>query len=129
MRRHRQWRAALAGWVCALLSTQAPAQTAGDPLRGAQAYESRCAGCHSVESDRVGPRHRGVLGRRAGSVAGFGYSRALKASGLLWDARLLERWLADPQALVPGQAMGYSVADPAVRTDLVAFLATLKVAN
>ena len=127
MRRHRQWHAALAGLVCTTLGAQAPAQTAGDPARGAQAYESRCGGCHSVESDRVGPRHRGVLGRRAGSVAGFDYSRALKASGLLWDARLLERWLADPEALVPGQRMGYSVADAAVRKDLVAYLATLKV--
>ena len=52
--------------------------------RGAQAHESRCTGCHSVDQDRVGPRHASVRGRKA----------------------RLERWLADPQALVPGQRMG-----------------------
>lgn len=122
----RQWHAALAGLLCAGFGARAPAQAPADALRGAQAYESRCGACHSVEADRVGPRHRGVLGRRAGSVPGFHYSRALKASGFAWDAQLLERWLADPEALVPGQGMGYRVADPAVRKDLVAYLATLK---
>ena len=116
----------LAGYAVLLLSLQAPASAGGDALRGAQAYESRCTGCHSVEQNRVGPRHAGVFGRKAGSVPYFAYSPALKAAGFRWDRTRLERWLADPQALVPGQRMGYSVADAAVRDDLVAFLATLK---
>ena len=102
-----------------------PASAGGDALRGAQAYESRCTACHSVDADRVGPRHAGVLGRRAGSVPGFAYSPALKASRFAWDQSLLLRWLTNPEALVPGQRMGYSVADAAVREDLVAYLATL----
>ena len=112
--------------LLALLRVGMPAHAAGDATRGAEAYEARCGGCHSVESDRVGPRHAGIVGRRAGSVAGFAYSPALKASGFTWDAARLERWLSDPEALVPGQRMGYRVDDAAVRADVIAYLATLK---
>lgn len=109
--------------VCAAAS---PAWAAGDAQRGQQAYEARCGGCHSVDTDRVGPRHAGVLGRRAGSVPGFTYSDALRKSGLTWDAALLERWLANPEALVPGQRMGYQLADAQARADIVAYLTTLQ---
>ena len=109
--------------VCAAAS---PAWAAGDAQRGQQAYEARCGGCHSVDTDRVGPRHAGVLGRRAGSVRGFTYSDALRKSGLTWDAALLERWLANPEALVPGQRMGYQLADAQARADIVAYLTTLQ---
>jgi cytochrome c len=102
-----------------------PGWAVGDAHRGQQAYEARCGGCHSVDADRVGPRHAGVLGRRAGSVAGFPYSDALRRSGLTWDATLLERWLANPEALVPGQRMGYQLADAQVRADIVAYLSNL----
>jgi cytochrome c len=101
------------------------AQADGDAARGKDAYEVRCGGCHSVEADRIGPRHAGVLGRQAGSVVGFDYSPALQRSGITWNAGLLERWLADPEALVPGQRMGYRLADGQARADIVAYLATL----
>lgn len=58
------------------------ALAAGNAVRGAQVYEARCAGCHSVQADRVGPRHAGVVGRQAGSVPGFAYSPALQKSGI-----------------------------------------------
>lgn len=102
---------------------------AGDAGRGAQTYETRCGGCHSVETDRVGPRHRGVVGRRAGSVDGYAYSDALKASRITWDAALLDRWLTDPEALVPGQRMGYRLSDAQARADVIAFLQTLNPAR
>ncbi len=102
---------------------------AGDAGRGAQAYEARCGGCHSVETDRVGPRHRGVVGRRAGSVDGYAYSDALKSSRITWDAALLDRWLTDPEALVPGQRMGYRLGDAQARADVIAFLQTLNPAR
>lgn len=94
--------------------------------RGEQAYEARCAGCHSVATDRVGPRHAGVFGRRAGSVPGFAYSSALAASGLVWTAETLDRWLANPEAVVPGQRMGYQLGDAQARAEIVAFLSTLR---
>lgn len=110
--------------VLALASAAAPA--AGDASRGARAYEARCGACHAVQADRIGPRHAGVFGRRAGSLSGFDYSPALKASGITWDAQTLERWLADPEALVPGQRMAYRLGDASIRADVIAYLATLK---
>jgi cytochrome c len=111
--------------LAALSVAAAPAWPAGDVQRGLQTYEARCGGCHSVATDRIGPRHAGVVGRRAGSVPGFAYSDALRNSGLTWDAALLDRWLANPEALVPGQRMGYQLADAQARADIVAYLATL----
>lgn len=111
--------------LAAVCAAAGPAWAGGDAQRGQQAYEARCGGCHSVEADRVGPRHAGVVGRRAGSVPGFAYSEALRSSGLTWDAALLDRWLADPEALVPGQRMGYRLADAQARADIVAYLSTL----
>ena len=120
--------AVTAGAALAVLATCASAHAAGDAARGKDAYEARCGGCHSVETDRIGPRHSGVVGRKAGSVEGFAYSPAVKASGVVWSAQTLERWLADPEALIPGQRMGYSLGDAALRADVIAYLATLKTA-
>ncbi|XHS76364.1 c-type cytochrome [Burkholderiaceae bacterium UC74_6] len=110
------------------LSTQAslalPAPA--DPARGQALYQARCTACHSVERPGLGPQHRGVFGRLAGTAPGFsGYSAALKRSGIVWNEASLERWLTDPERLVPGQAMGISVPDAAERADLIAYLRTL----
>ena len=97
----------------------------GDPVRGAQLYD-RCAACHSLEQDRVGPRHCGLLGRRAGSVKGFDYSAAMKKSGIVWTERTLDRFLAAPLKVVPGTAMTYDgVKDERERADLIAYLAKM----
>lgn len=98
----------------------------GDVRRGMQLYRQRCADCHSVDDNDTGPRHRGVLGRSAGTVPGFEYSPALRRSGLVWTPRTLDAWLRDPDALVPGQAMEERVSDARARRDLIAYLATLR---
>lgn len=98
------------------------AHAAGDPARGAELYEARCSGCHSLDANRVGPMHRGIVGRKAGSVKDYPYSAALRKSKLTWNEGALERWLANPEALVPGQKMGYSVAEPEDRADIIAYL-------
>lgn len=108
--------------IFALQSTVAFA----DASRGKTLYESRCIGCHSIDANRVGPAHRGVVGRKVGSVADFEYSTALKGADLVWDAPLLQRWLTNPEALIPGQRMGYSVSEAKDRTDLVEYLQTQK---
>jgi cytochrome c len=118
-------RAGSAIWAAVALAAATPAQAGGDVERGRLAYEARCGGCHSVQADRAGPRHAGLFGRLAGSVPGFAYSPALKSSRVVWNAETIERWLRNPEALIPGQAMGVSVADAAVRADIVAYLATL----
>ena len=95
---------------------------ATDATRGNELYESRCAGCHSLDQDRVGPRHRGLIGRKAGAVSGFKYSPALRASRIVWSPRTLDAWLTNPERLVPGQRMNYSVPDAADRAALIAYL-------
>ena len=98
----------------------------GDAVHGEELYNSRCVACHSPDANRVGPRHRGVVGRRAGSVADFNYSKALKGSDVVWDEQTLDRWLANPEAFIPGQRMNFRVSQPEDRADLIAFLKTLK---
>jgi cytochrome c len=95
---------------------------AADATRGKELYESRCAGCHSLDQDRIGPRHRGLIGRKAGAVPGFEYSSALRASRIVWSSQTLDAWLSNPERLIPGQRMNYSVADAADRAALVAYL-------
>ncbi|MDH3233947.1 MAG: cytochrome c family protein [Alphaproteobacteria bacterium] len=91
-------------------------------VRGRQIYE-RCQGCHSIDRDRAGPRHRGLFGRRAGTVPGFAYSDAMRRSGIIWTAATLDRFLAAPTKAVPGTSMGFDgVKDPRERADLIAYL-------
>src|SRR5579864_6827873 len=96
----------------------------GDAARGQVLYQG-CMDCHSIGKDDVGPRHRGVVGRRAGSIAGFDYSKELKNSGLTWDEATLDRWLTDPSALVPGTRLYFQIADAQARADLIAYLKEL----
>jgi cytochrome c len=111
--------------VPALLATLLclPAQAAGDPARGEALYV-RCQACHALAQDRVGPRHCGVVGRRAGSVPGYAYSPAMKSSHLVWNPATLDRFLTHPLKAVPGSTMTYDgVPDPQDRADLIAWLA------
>ena len=111
-------RVALAAGLALAAGTAAGA----DAARGEQLY-TRCAACHALAYDRVGPRHCGLLGRRAGSVPGFDYSPAMKRSKLVWNKETLDRFLADPPKAVPGTTMTYAgVADPKERADLIAYL-------
>jgi len=112
--------------VLLLGAMPAAAVAAGDAARGRELYETRCIGCHSIEADRIGPRHRGLVGRRAGSVDGFDYSPALRSAKFSWDAATLDRWLANPEATVPGQRMNYQVGDERDRADLIAYLSTAR---
>jgi cytochrome c len=106
--------------ILAALAT-APAMAAGDPERGQQVYEG-CQDCHSLDKNDVGPRHRGVFGRKAGSLADFDYSPALKGAGFVWDEASLDKWLTDPQAFLPGVRMFYHLESPQDRADVIAFL-------
>lgn len=92
-------------------------------VRGKTLYQS-CMGCHSIEENDVGPKHRGVVGRPAGAIPGYAYSSALKKSGLVWTPANLDRWLTNPQKMVPGAKMYFSVSNPQNRADIIAYLAT-----
>ncbi|HQZ46075.1 MAG TPA: c-type cytochrome [Usitatibacteraceae bacterium] len=113
---------AIAAAAIAIGAPAAMAAPAGNAVRGEALYE-RCFACHSLETDRAGPRHCGLLGRRAGSVPGFDYSPAMRAAGIVWSAETLDRFLAAPTAVVPGTSMGYAgIASAQERADLIAYL-------
>jgi cytochrome c len=107
--------------VVLALPAAAPA-VAGDAAHGKELYESRCGGCHSLDANRVGPAHRGVYGRTAGTAPNFGYSTAVKNSGVVWGEKTLDAWLTNPQALIPGQRMNFRVATVEDRADIIAYL-------
>ena len=111
---------AFAGGIAAIAA--ASANAAGDAAHGQQLYTARCIACHSLDENRVGPKHRGVYGRKAGRAESYDYSPALRQTTIVWNDTTLDRWLADPEKLIPGQKMGYQVPEAADREDLIAFL-------
>ncbi len=94
---------------------------AGDPVRGEVLYKD-CQNCHSIDKNDTGPMHKGVVGRMAGTVPGYDYSPALKNAKIIWSEENLDKWLANPEELVPGTKMLFAVDDPKDRADLIAFL-------
>jgi cytochrome c len=119
--------------LAALLAASIAATAEGDAPRGARVFQ-RCYSCHSVDPNETaqlqGPSLYGVIGRRAGSVPGFEYSDAMKAkgaAGLIWSADVLSRFIADPDALVPGTPMVVlpPLQDAQDRADLIAYLASV----
>ena len=97
----------------------------GDSARGKRSFGA-CAACHSLQPDRnmTGPSLAGLWDRKAGTLPSFSrYSPALKSSGIVWTDATLDKWLANPQQLVPGNTMTFpGIEDTRVRADLVAFL-------
>ena len=113
--------------LAALAAGGARGQTDAGVKHGAAIFAGQCALCHGANgAGGQGPSLQGVVGRKVAST-GFAYTAALKAKGsATWDARSLSRYLADPQAAVPGTAMAVQVSDATARHDLIAYLATLK---
>jgi cytochrome c len=99
-----------------------PGSAVDEVAAGQRLYEARCTGCHSVDADRTGPRHRDVVGRRIASVAGFGYSPALRRLGGIWSPARLDRWLSGTQRMAPGSRMYIEIDDPTQRRLLIAYL-------
>jgi cytochrome c len=102
-----------------------PLAAAGDAARGAQLF-GQCRACHSTEPGEhlTGPSLRHVWSRKAGTAEGFmRYSDALRRSGIAWDETSLDKWLADPAAFVPGNAMTFpGIKNAQARQDVIAYL-------
>jgi cytochrome c len=101
----------------------------GDAGRGRVIF-NQCLACHAPNPTDVpnpGPDLRGVIGRPAGSVPGYRYSRALRNVRRSWTEMALDAFLADPQAAVPGNTMPFpGMTDDTERRDLIAYLKTLQ---
>lgn len=124
--------AALLASACSVSPTARPLPASDQPALigradvGKQLYDTQCLDCHAVDHHRIGPLHRGVVGRLAGSAPGYDYSTGLKRSTIRWTPETLDRWLSDPDAYVQNQQMDFKVEDAQERADLIAYLATLK---
>ena len=106
-----------------LLAVAAWAGTVTDDVAAGQTlYLNTCGGCHSVDTSRIGPRHRNVVGRAVASVQGYDYSPALKKLGGFWTPARLDQWLSGTQKMAPGSKMYLELDDPAVRRSIITYL-------
>jgi cytochrome c len=105
-----------------VLPSEAEAQSGQD---GQALFQKRCSGCHALDADHEGPRLRGVVGRAAGTVKTFQYSEALKNAKHVWDETNLNKWLTDPESVVPDNDMSFQVPKQEERLAIIAYLKSL----
>jgi cytochrome c len=96
-----------------------------DANRGRDLFQRRCTGCHTLDRLKAGPPLRSVFGRPAARDAQFPYSDALKQARVSWDEVTLDKWLTDPESLVPGNDMSFRLDNAAERADIIAYLKQL----
>ena len=111
-------------WAMALLAAAGSARADGDAARGEKRFEE-CGACHKLAAgeNEIGPSLHGVFDRKAGEIADFRYSPALRRSGITWTPQTLDTFLADPQKVVPANRMPYAgMLDAGDRADLIAYL-------
>jgi cytochrome c len=92
------------------------------PLQDEALFEKRCGGCHALDRDKEGPRLRGVYGRPSGAITSFNYSAPLKNAHLIWDDATLDKWLTDPNNVVPDTDMDFRLEKSDERRQIIAFL-------
>jgi cytochrome c len=118
---------ALAAGAVLLLPLLVAAAPQGDSRRGEIAYQ-KCYSCHAIEPGRQleGPSLHGIVGREVAGAAGFEYSSAMRAFATAnprWTKALLDRFIADPESLVPHTRMNFNgIGDRRERADLIAYL-------
>jgi cytochrome c len=107
-----------------MLQLAGVARADGDAARGEARFQD-CAPCHKLEAgaNNVGPSLHSIFTRKAGELADFRYSPAIKRSGIIWTPETLDKFVTDPQALVPTNRMPYAgMASAGDRADLIAYL-------
>jgi len=124
-------------WISAAVLTLLTVAITGravaqDVQNGEQVFK-KCMACHRVgpgAKNLVGPQLNGIIGRKAGTVEGFTYSQANKdagAKGTTWTEEVLDKYLADPHAFMPGTKMAFAgIPDESDRKDLIAYLKQFK---
>ena len=118
----------LSGSALAAAPAAPAAPAAGDVARGEKRFKAICGACHTLDPAKksIGPHLKGVVGRKAGTVAGFAYSVGMKNSGITWDTAILDPYLTRPGNVVKGTKMINMVANAKDRSDIIAYLATVK---
>ena len=97
----------------------------GDIENGKKIHVAYCEGCHALDANGIGPAHRNVFGRNAGSLPGYAYSKALGAYDKPWTAERLNSWLSDPGSFIPGSRMGFPLREAKERADVIAYLQSI----
>jgi cytochrome c len=119
--------AALGYALLALPLSGSTANAAGDAKAG-EAVFSRCAACHSTSPgvNKIGPSLAGIVGSQSGAVPGFHFSSGMKNAKVTWDEASLDKFLQNPNGLVHGTSMFFSVPNATDRQNVIAYLETLK---
>ena len=117
---------AAASFISSGARAAAPAESV---IAGRVVFQEQCQSCHSAGPgavNRLGPHLNGLIGRRAGSVEGYGYSSASRRSGITWDAVSIASYLGNLRLVMPGTKMAYAgLKDENQLSDLIAFLESL----
>jgi cytochrome c len=120
---------ALSGMAC-MFSVPSALSQASQGVEGAsgqQAFNNACRTCHTVKEgdNRLGPNLHKIVGRKAGSLPDYAFSNAMKEADFVWNEERLDRFIANPDEVVPGHSMkpygGLSSSDD--RTKIIAYLA------
>ena len=113
--------------LCILASSALSGRhSAGDAAKGEKVFK-KCKACHVVQEgkNKTGPSLYGVVGRAAGSIEGYKYSKAMAGSGLVWDAETLDAYLTNPKKYLKGTKMAFAgLKKEKDRADVIAYLAT-----
>ena len=111
--------------ILAVVCTAIAASSTDAAARGREAFEKRCTGCHALDKNKVGPRLRGIYGRRAGADTEFTYSDAAKGASVTWDESTLDRWLINTESVIPGNDMSFRLDNADERAGIIAYLKQL----
>ena len=111
--------------VFLILAAAAPAAAEGDAARGKRVF-NKCKACHLLEDTgkkKIGPHLAGIFGRKAGAIAGFRYSKAMKKADIVWDEKTIDAYIAAPRKFLKGNKMAFAgVRKAKDRADVIAYL-------
>lgn len=110
--------------LTAAIFLAAGAANAADVKKGARVFK-KCKACHALvaNKNKIGPTLFGVIGRKAGIAKGFRYSKAMKASGLVWNDENLDKYLTKPRKFIPKNKMAFAgIKKKADRDNVIAYL-------
>ena len=106
-----------------IILTVSIANTA-DLVKGKKVFK-KCVACHSLEEgkNKIGPPLNNLLGRKAGSVEGYKYSKAMKNSGVVWDEESLDMFLTKPRKFIKKTKMLFrGIKKKSLRDDIISYL-------